>query len=42
MNEMAAKFAREAKEKPTDWQIYPIGNGLYRLIHVEKRKNNER
>jgi len=42
MNEMAAKFAREAKDRPTDWQIYPIGNGLYRLVYLKRGKINER
>lgn len=34
MNYYEAKFAREAKENPTDWIIAPNGRGGYRLIEI--------
>lgn len=33
MNEYEAEFAREAKDKPTDWLIVPAGRG-YKLVYV--------
>jgi len=38
MNEYAAKFAREAKAKPSDWIRVPIGRGLYRLVNLKGGK----
>lgn len=34
MNVYEAKFAREAKEKPTDWVIQYVGNGKYKLVKM--------
>ena len=33
MNYYTAKFEREAKEKPEDWIINPIGNGFI-LVYI--------
>lgn len=34
MNYYDAKFAREAKENPTDWIIVPAGRGEVNLVHI--------
>jgi hypothetical protein len=34
MNYYETKFAREAKENPTEWIIAPNGRGGYRLIEI--------
>jgi len=34
MNYYDAKFAREAKENPTDWIIVPAGRGEVNLVRI--------
>jgi len=34
MNHYEAKFAREAKDNPTNWIIAPNGNGALKLIEI--------
>lgn len=34
MNYYEAKFAREAKERPTDWLIIENSRGFFKLIQV--------
>lgn len=38
MNAYEAKFAREAKDDPTDWIIQPIGNHKFQLLFIGKRE----
>ncbi len=38
MNQYAAKFAREAKDNPTDWVIRPIGNHEFELMFIGKHE----
>ncbi len=41
MNAYDAKFAREAKENPTDWIIAPAGRGRFKLVHLPPRKESK-
>lgn len=34
MNCYAAKFAREAKPRPSDWLIVPTRAGQFRLVYI--------
>lgn len=34
MSYYEAKFAREAKNKPTDWLIQSMGLGSYKLVYM--------
>lgn len=34
MNYYEAKFAREAKERPTDWLIVASSRGFFKLVQV--------
>ena len=34
MSALEAKFAREAKPRPTDWAIQHTGGGFFRLVFV--------
>ena len=34
MNHYEAKFAREAKECPVEWIIFPVGPGQFKLVHI--------
>lgn len=40
MSYYAAKFAREAKEKPLDWVIIPVGLGRFELVEINFKVND--
>lgn len=41
MNYYEAKFAREAKEVPSNWVIFPLGSFRYKLVEIKPAPKTE-